>query len=90
MLLTPLSFLFQIIKGLTGEMNRLYTMFTKRNPYFEANGGKVSMMAHSLGCVITYDIVIGWSPEQQFDQQVLQSVVSFFLWIYAKLYCLAV
>lgn len=65
----------EVIKGLTGEMNRLYTMFTQRNPYFEANGGKVSIVAHSLGCVITYDIVIGWNPAQQFDQQMVQALV---------------
>ncbi|XP_068231077.1 phospholipase DDHD1-like [Palaemon carinicauda] len=65
----------EVIKGLTGEMNRLYTMFTQRNPYFEANGGKVSIVAHSLGCVITYDIVIGWNPAQQFDQQMVQSLI---------------
>ncbi|KAG7164835.1 Phospholipase DDHD1-like, partial [Homarus americanus] len=64
----------EIITGLTGEMNRLYTMFTQRNPYFEANGGKVSMVAHSLGCVITYDIVTGWNPAQQFDQQLVHSL----------------
>ncbi|ROT76626.1 putative phospholipase DDHD1-like isoform X1 [Penaeus vannamei] len=65
----------EVINGLTGEMNRLYTMFTQRNPYFEANGGKVSIVAHSLGCVITYDIVIGWNPAQQFDHQLVQSLM---------------
>lgn len=65
----------EIITGLTGEMNRLYTMFTQRNPYFEANGGKVSMVAHSLGCVITYDIVTGWNPAQEFDRQLVQSLI---------------
>ena len=69
-------FFLQIISGLTNEMNRLYTMFTQRNPYFEANRGKVSMVAHSLGCVITYDIVTGWNPASQFDQQLVQSLVS--------------
>ena len=28
---------------------RLYEMFTSRNPHFEANGGKVSIISHSLG-----------------------------------------
>ncbi|XP_045109954.1 phospholipase DDHD1-like isoform X2 [Portunus trituberculatus] len=65
----------EIISGLTNEMNRLYTMFTQRNPYFEANRGKVSMVAHSLGCVITYDIVTGWNPANQFDQQLVQSLI---------------
>jgi len=31
------------------ELNRLYASFTARNPYFKANGGKVSIVAHSLG-----------------------------------------
>ncbi|CAL4069820.1 unnamed protein product, partial [Meganyctiphanes norvegica] len=58
----------EILNGLTNEMNRLYTMFTQRNPYYEASGGKVSIVAHSLGCVITYDIVTGWDPQQQLNE----------------------
>ncbi|XP_049941476.1 phospholipase DDHD1-like isoform X1 [Schistocerca serialis cubense] len=50
----------EVQQGLTQELNRLYSMFSQRNPYFEKNGGKVSVMAHSLGCVIVYDIVTGW------------------------------
>ncbi|KAK3858080.1 hypothetical protein Pcinc_035702 [Petrolisthes cinctipes] len=64
----------EIISGLTQEMNRLYTMFTCRNPYFEANGGKVSMVAHSLGCVITYDIVTGWHPARHSDQHLVDAL----------------
>lgn len=52
----------QIIKGLTQELNRLYSLFCSRNPGFEENGGKVSIVSHSLGCVITYDIMTGWDP----------------------------
>ena len=33
------------------ELNRLYVMFCERHPYFEPNGGKVSIIAHSLGMV---------------------------------------
>ena len=51
-------------------------MFTTRNPYFEANGGKVSVVAHSLGCVITYDIITGWSPVPQLSQSFLNALVS--------------
>ena len=40
---------FQITQGLQTEFNRLYVMFCTRHPYFEANGGKVSILAHSLG-----------------------------------------
>jgi len=35
------------------ELNRLYASFVARNPYFEANGGKVSVVAHSLGESVT-------------------------------------
>ncbi|XP_026856632.2 phospholipase DDHD1b isoform X2 [Electrophorus electricus] len=51
----------EITKGLTKELNRLYTLFCSRNPAFEENG-KVSIVAHSLGCVITFDIMTGWDP----------------------------
>lgn len=52
----------QITRGLTQELNRLYTLFCSRNPEFEERGGKVSIVSHSLGCVITYDIMTGWDP----------------------------
>ncbi|XP_062407340.1 phospholipase DDHD1b [Sardina pilchardus] len=51
----------EITRGLTKELNRLYTLFCKRNPQFEENG-KVSIVSHSLGCVITFDIMTGWDP----------------------------
>lgn len=52
----------EITKGLTQELNRLYSLFCSRNPEFERNGGKVSIISHSLGCVITFDIMTGWDP----------------------------
>ncbi|XP_061157518.1 phospholipase DDHD1 isoform X1 [Syngnathus typhle] len=52
----------EITKGLTQELNRLYGLFCSRNPDFEEGGGKVSIVSHSLGCVITYDIMTGWDP----------------------------
>ncbi|XP_077394933.1 phospholipase DDHD1 isoform X2 [Festucalex cinctus] len=52
----------EITKGLTQELNRLYSLFCSRNPDFEESGGKVSIVSHSLGCVITYDIMTGWDP----------------------------
>ncbi|XP_030626651.1 phospholipase DDHD1b [Chanos chanos] len=51
----------EITRGLTLELNRLYSLFCSRNPEFEENG-KVSIVAHSLGCVITFDIMTGWDP----------------------------
>ncbi|KAK0153591.1 Phospholipase DDHD1 [Merluccius polli] len=52
----------EITKGLTQELNRLYSLFCSRNPEFEEKGGKVSMVSHSLGCVIAFDIMTGWDP----------------------------
>lgn len=43
-------------------MNRLYSMFSARNPYFMNKSGKISIIAHSLGCVILYDIIMGLKP----------------------------
>lgn len=60
----------EVRAGLQKELNRLYFMFASRHPDWK---GKVSILAHSLGCVIVYDIVTGWmgpdtrppSPETQ-------------------------
>ncbi len=51
---------FEICRSLFNEMNRLYSLFRERNPRFEASGGRVSILAHSLGAVIAYDLVTGW------------------------------
>ncbi|XP_070577524.1 phospholipase DDHD1-like isoform X2 [Ptychodera flava] len=58
----------EIVRGLQSELNRLYKMFCDRNPGFEANDGKVSVISHSLGSVITYDILTGWNPIHLYDQ----------------------
>ncbi|KAK9533845.1 hypothetical protein VZT92_008938 [Zoarces viviparus] len=63
----------EITKCLTQELNRLYTLFCSRNPEFEERGGKVSIVSHSLGCVITYDIMTGWDPVR-FCQQAHHAV----------------
>ncbi|XP_054470048.1 phospholipase DDHD1 isoform X2 [Anoplopoma fimbria] len=59
----------EITKGLTQELNRLYTLFCSRNPEYEERGGKVSIVSHSLGCVITYDIMTGWDPVRFCQQE---------------------
>uniref|UniRef100_A0A452ISB4 DDHD domain-containing protein n=1 Tax=Gopherus agassizii TaxID=38772 RepID=A0A452ISB4_9SAUR len=56
----------ELVKGLQQELNRLYMLFCSRNPEFEEKGGKVSIVSHSLGCVITYDIMTGWNPVENF------------------------
>lgn len=48
----------EVRAGLQKELNRLYSLFLSRNTEWK---GKVSVIAHSLGCVIVYDIVTGWT-----------------------------
>ncbi|KAL5964584.1 Phospholipase DDHD1 [Taenia solium] len=50
----------EINQSLRVELNRLYCLFCERHPYFEEQGGKVSILAHSLGSVISYDLITGW------------------------------
>lgn len=66
-------FRMEIWQTLQEELNRLYEMFVQRNPYFEANGGKVSIVAHSLGCVVTYDILTGWTQDVEHSWYNLQT-----------------
>ncbi|KAJ7340070.1 Phospholipase ddhd1 [Desmophyllum pertusum] len=54
---------YEIIDGVRDEMNHLYTKFCSRNPSFLERNGKVSIVAHSLGSVITYDILMLWDIE---------------------------
>ncbi|XP_062824759.1 phospholipase DDHD1 isoform X2 [Anolis carolinensis] len=58
----------ELVKGLQQELNRLYSLFCSRNPEFTEKGGKVSIVSHSLGCVITYDIMTGWNPVRLYEQ----------------------
>ena len=46
-------------------MNRLYTKFCSRNPSFVERNGKISIVAHSLGSVIAYDILKLWDIESR-------------------------
>ncbi|XP_010518969.1 PREDICTED: phospholipase SGR2 isoform X1 [Tarenaya hassleriana] len=43
-----------IIDSVSNQLNRLYLKFLKRNPGYD---GKVSIYAHSLGSVLSYDIL---------------------------------
>ncbi|XP_031559157.1 phospholipase DDHD1-like [Actinia tenebrosa] len=54
---------YEIINGVRDEMNRIYDAFCSRNPSFIENRCKVSIIAHSLGSVITYDILSLWDVE---------------------------
>jgi len=57
-----ISVWLQITSSLQMELNRLYASFVARNPYFEANGGKVSIVAHSLGekCIMCKLYLFTW------------------------------
>nr|XP_006811963.1 PREDICTED: phospholipase DDHD1-like [Saccoglossus kowalevskii] len=61
----------EIVRGLQRELNRLYKMFCERNEGFEANDGRVSVISHSLGAVIVYDILTGWNPIHLYDQYLI-------------------
>ena len=82
----------EVRAGLQKELNRLYSMFASRHPEWK---GKVSILAHSLGCVIVYDIVTGWMGDAQFPVltppvQGLQFSVShciIFYFFTGSLYC---
>ena len=58
-----LYFPLQIIDGVRDEMMNLHTKFCARNPSFLEKNGKVSIVAHSLGSVIAYDILTLWDIE---------------------------
>ncbi|KAH9625877.1 hypothetical protein KSS87_016508 [Heliosperma pusillum] len=44
----------EIIDSVSNQLNRLYVKFLKRNPGYD---GKVSLYGHSLGSVLSYDIL---------------------------------
>lgn len=47
----------EILTSLASEANRLYKLFCQKNPTFKEQHNKVSIVAHSLGTVIIYDIL---------------------------------
>ncbi len=49
--------LFQILNGLKTALQKQYNEFISRHPHFLASGGTVSVIAHSLGSVMLYDIL---------------------------------
>uniref|UniRef100_A0AC34QMG2 DDHD domain-containing protein n=1 Tax=Panagrolaimus sp. JU765 TaxID=591449 RepID=A0AC34QMG2_9BILA len=61
----------EIINGVIKCMNSTYDLFMKNNPGFT---GKVSILAHSLGSVITYDILTNWSPLFLYDKFVTNAI----------------
>jgi hypothetical protein len=48
----------QILDGLKFQLHKQYSAFMKHHPHFLSNGGTVSIIGHSLGSVITYDLLL--------------------------------
>ena len=46
-----------IMRNLTKEFNRAFKRYMLRNPSFEMSGGKTSIVAHSLGTVLSFDLL---------------------------------
>jgi hypothetical protein len=56
MYLTP-TFCETVLECVTGQINDLYHGFEKVHPGFVKNGGKCSIIGHSLGSVIAWDLL---------------------------------
>ncbi|GAA0143019.1 phospholipase [Lithospermum erythrorhizon] len=74
----------EIIDSVSNQLNRLYLKFLKRNPGYD---GKVSIYGHSLGSVLSYDILchqetlsspfpMGWMFEEHDRNEQLASHVN--------------
>uniref|UniRef100_A0A914V2M7 DDHD domain-containing protein n=1 Tax=Plectus sambesii TaxID=2011161 RepID=A0A914V2M7_9BILA len=61
----------EIVGGMTRVLNQMYDTFVEYNPDFN---GQVSFFAHSLGSVMAYDILTGWSPLLLYDQFVTHMI----------------
>ena len=47
----------KMIEAVKAELNRVYRLFVRRNPHFEEQGGRVSLICHSLGSAIAADLL---------------------------------
>ncbi|KAL3087315.1 hypothetical protein niasHS_008634 [Heterodera schachtii] len=61
----------EIVNGVIRCLNSIYTTFKANNPNFD---GPVSIVGHSLGSVIAYDIITRWSPFLLYDQIVSNAI----------------
>jgi len=68
----------QIASGTVAYFNRLYSLFLAHNPSFERLGDSaaVSIIAHSLGSVLSYDVISHWSPVLDYEEFVSQKLGS--------------
>jgi len=57
------------------KLNCLFEKFLIYEPDFCRNGGKVSVIGHSLGSVLTYDVVTRWSPLVDYDALLTRRMV---------------
>jgi hypothetical protein len=56
MYLTP-NFCYDVLECVTDQIISVYEIFKNTNPDFASSGGKCSLMGHSLGCVIIWDLL---------------------------------
>ncbi|XP_063718412.1 phospholipase DDHD1-like isoform X2 [Symsagittifera roscoffensis] len=56
----------EILDTVVKEIHRQYNLFIEYNPEFVKNGGKVSLIGHSLGSVICYDILRNYRTMDDF------------------------
>ncbi|KAK4884980.1 hypothetical protein RN001_001251 [Aquatica leii] len=54
-----------ILTSVTSELNRIYDLFKQRNPIFD---GEISLVGHSLGSVIIFDLLSHQQVQQQNDK----------------------
>jgi DDHD domain len=54
--MTP-TFCETVLECVTQQINDTYEVFKQVHPKFEASGGKVSLVGHSLGSVIVWDLL---------------------------------
>lgn len=47
----------KMTRAVVAEANRVYDLWKKNNPDFEKNGGRVHLIAHSLGSAISLDVL---------------------------------
>ncbi|GMR36457.1 hypothetical protein PMAYCL1PPCAC_06652 [Pristionchus mayeri] len=61
----------EIVGGVVKSINSVYSLFKRHNPSYN---GPVSIFAHSLGSVISYDIISHWSPLLLYDEYVANAI----------------
>jgi hypothetical protein len=70
----------RLIQAVVEDCNRVYRLFVKRNPDFTERGGKVHIIAHSLGSALAIDILSNQPtyvpPLEELSKQQLHSVTT--------------